>query len=171
MKRKINNIDELKWEIARLTELKREQEAYLTDQYTLIKRKVDAPTRIIRSIISSIPGVGLLKGIFSNANAKTINGASSGDWLNKAVRIGLPLVLNRTVLKKAGWLKKALVLFASQAAAVEVTQDNVTDILSKITKFIRPNKRKKKHNKVKPFDNEHLQEIVVESTEDPILGI
>lgn len=173
MKTKINNIEELKWEIARLTELRREQEAYLNVQYTLLKNKVEAPARIFGTVVSSVPGYNLVKGMVSSlgsAHKSTASNGITGDWLTQAVRIGLPLVLNTTFLKKSGWVKKALVLLASQTATSQITQDSVSNVLAKVTSFIRPKKRKKKNTKEANLEN-NLQENVVDSPEDQILGI
>lgn len=153
MKAKINNIGELRLEIARLNQLKKEQQAYLADQYHLLRHKVEAPARFVGTIASSIPGVDLVKGIFSSFKG----GGSSGtlnqtDWLGRVVQLGLPLVLNRTFLRNSSWLKKALVLLASEKAVGGITQDKVESVISKITDFVRPKKKsKKKHREVAPL--------------------
>ncbi|MCI0921466.1 hypothetical protein [Sphingobacterium rhinopitheci] len=170
MKTKINNLDELKWEIARLTELKREQESYLNDQYTLLKNKVDMPARVFGTVASSIPGFNLVKSVVSSigkSSPKDEHGVASGDWLTKGIRIGLPILLNSTFLKKSGWMKKALVLLASQTATSQITQDSVSNLLAKVTRFIRPKKSKTKSNKVE----KKLQENIEDSPEEQILGI
>lgn len=161
MKSKINNINDLKLEIARLSVLKREQEGYLGDQYKLLKNKVETPSRILGAVTSNIPGVSMVKGLFSsigNAAAGKNDSSSAtrkSDWLTKAVRLGLPLILNRTVLKNSGWLKKSLVLLASEGAAGQINQDKVGSFVSKITDFIRPKKgKKKKHKDIESFDDE-----------------
>ena len=160
MKTKIANIDELKQEIARLSRLKAEQESYLVDQYKLLKNKVETPSRIIGAVADNIPGVGLVKGLFSSIGAASsskksedVKGGKS-DWLTKTLRIGLPLVLNRTLLKNSGWLKKSLVLLASEGAAGQINQDKVGSVVSKIADFIRPKKKKKKHKNIEKFDEE-----------------
>lgn len=157
MKAKINNIDELKLEINRLKALKTEQEAYLSSQYTLLKRKVEAPARVFGAITSSIPGVDLLKGLVSSAGSLSgkDKAGSKKDWLTKGIQLSLPFLLNRTLLKNSGWLKKSLVLLASESAAGQVTQDKVSSVISKVTDFIRPKKKKnKKHKEVLPFEEE-----------------
>ena len=174
MRRNINNIDDLKWEIARLTELKREQESYLTGQYTLLKDKVDKPVRILSSVTSSIPGFNVVKGLFAtvtNTGAKENAAVGNGDWLTKVFSIGLPILLNRTFLKKSNWIKKALVLLASQTATSQLTQDKLAHLIGQVTSVIKPKNRAKKKDKIKPLANEDLQENIVDSPEDQILGI
>lgn len=159
MKARITNITELKLEIARLNQLKKEQESYLVDQYQLLKHKVEAPARFVGTVASSIPGVDFMKGIFSSFGGGSKSGVTSqSDWLGRAVQLGLPLVLNRTFLRHSSWFKKALVLLASETAAGQITQDKVGAVLSKITEFVRPKKKsKKKHRDVPPLTDEEQQ--------------
>ncbi|MGJ1433117.1 hypothetical protein ACR79M_16705 [Sphingobacterium spiritivorum] len=150
---KINNLTELKAEIARLNELKFEQEAYLKDQYHLLNRKIEAPVRFFRSITSRIPGVDIVSQLFSSSgnNKGTEDGEGSG-WATKALRIGVPFLLNKFFLKRAGWLKKALVLLASETAIGQVNKDKISSAISKLSDYIRPGKKKEK--KIKPVIEE-----------------
>ncbi|MFZ4862647.1 hypothetical protein ACL9RF_10720 [Sphingobacterium sp. Mn56C] len=146
---------ELRAEIARLSVLKTQQEAYLSDQYRLLAEKVETPWRVVNNILSNVPGVGIVRGIASSLGA--INKPTAGgkrDWLTRIMQLGLPLVLNRTMLKNAGWLKKSLVLLASESAASQVTTDRVDSVLSKVANFIRPKKNKKKHKDMDALKDE-----------------
>ena len=157
MKVNINNTKELKHELVRLSRLRREQEAYLGDQYKVLKSKVEAPSRIFNAVTSNIPGVGVVKGLFSSIGDVKKSKASAGeksDWLTKATRIVLPFILNRTLLKNSGWLKKSLVLLASEGAVGQINQDKVSSFVGKIADYIRPKKAKKKHKKMKGIDEE-----------------
>ena len=159
MKVNINNSEDLKNELVRLSRLRKEQEIYLVDQYKLLKHKVEAPSRVIGAVASTIPGVSLVKGLFSSfGDVKKLKnkGGGKSDWLTKVTQIGLPLILNRTMLKNSGWLKKSLVLLASEGAAGQVTKDNVSSFMGKIANFIRPDKSKKKHKKVKSLEEEQV---------------
>lgn len=153
MKIKITNADDLKQEITRLSRLRKEQEFYLKDQYTLLKNKIETPARFINNFSAHVPGVNMVKGLFSSISSGMSTGSPSekSDWLNKALRVGLPFILNRTLLRNAGWLKKALVLLASEGAVGQINQNSVSSIFSKVTDFIRPKKNKKKHNDVEPL--------------------
>ncbi|MVZ66285.1 hypothetical protein GQF61_10485 [Sphingobacterium sp. DK4209] len=142
MRIKISNITDLQSEIARLKGKKKEQERFLVDQYQLLKHKVEAPARIFNMVVSNVPGVDMVKGLVSGIGS--LKGTKKSDWLTKTVQLGLPLVLNRTLLRNAGWLKKGLVLFASETAAREVNQTTVSSIIDKITSFVKPKKKKKK---------------------------
>ncbi len=157
MRVNINNSEELKNELVRLCRLRKEQEMYLGDQYRLLKHKVEAPSRVIGAVASTIPGVDMVRGFFASMTGSKKNknvSAGKSDWLTKATQIGLPLILNRTILKNSGWLKKSLVLLASEGAAGQVTQDKISSFVGRIADFVRPSKSKKKHNKIKAIDEQ-----------------
>ena len=139
---KIKNLAELKAEIARVELLKNEQEGYLINQYTLFKHKIEAPRRFFDAITSAIPGGNMVKNVVSAVGK--VSRTEGGDWLTRVLQFGTPLVLNSTVLKNAGWLKKAVVMLASETAIGQVNQDKVSGFVSKLSNFIRPSKRKKK---------------------------
>lgn len=133
---KIKNLDDLRLEIARLKTLAKEQEDYLSDQYHLFNDKLAAPVRFVKSLISWVPGADLMKNLFAK-------GKKDEDWMSKALRIGLPVVLNRVFLRKAGFLKRALVTLLSQQAAGALNKDRISELINKIANFIRPEKRGK----------------------------
>lgn len=133
---KIKNLDDLRLEIARLKSLAKEQEDYLNDQYHLFNDKLAAPVRFVKSLISWVPGTDLMKNLFTK-------GKKDEDWVSKALRIGLPVVLNRVFLRKAGFLKRALVTLLSQQAAGALTKDRISEVINKVADFIRPAKRSK----------------------------
>lgn len=139
---KINNIQDLKGEIARLHLRRKEQEAYLSDQYKLLKVKIDTPFRLIKSVTSHIPGVGMLKSVTSSVG-KAMQ-SKDADWLTRMLQFGTPIVLNSTLLRKAGWFKKAMVLLASETAIGQVNQDKISGLVDRVTTFIKPKKKKKK---------------------------
>lgn len=160
---KINNLQDLKIEIARVNVRKREQEAYLLDQYELLKAKVESPIRFVRNLTSSIPGATAVKGVASSIG-KAMQGKDA-DWLTSILQIGTPLVLNTTLLRNAGWLKKMMVLLASETAIGQVNQSKISSFISKVTSFIKPKgKKKKKKNK------DGLTEPFVED-ESPAFGL
>lgn len=157
MKVNINNSEELKNELLRLNRLRKEQEVYLGDQYQILKNKVQTPARILGVIASNVPGVSLVKDLFSSIGKSTNTndvGGGKSDWLTRATQLALPLVLNRTLLKNSGWLKKALVLLASEGAAGQINKDKVSSVVSKVANFIRPKKSKKKHKVIKGIDEQ-----------------
>jgi len=177
-RRSVNNIDDLNAEIARLKNLKMEQEDFLKNQYALLKHKVETPVRVANMLMNRVPGVSTIKGLVQGIGDVT-NKSNKSDWLTKTLQLGLPLVLNKTLLKNAGWIKKGLVLLASETAAKNVNQDNVSSWIGKITDMIKPKKKKKK-NKVEapmgevinPVPPQHPPMITAEeSVQDNIYGI
>lgn len=128
-------------EIARIDTLKDEQEAYLSNQYQLLKRKVQGPARFVNMLVSNVPGIGMVKDVFS-AVSKTSK-KSNADWLTKSLMLITPLVLNRTFLRNAGWLKKGIITLASETAVSQVNQSRVSNVVNGIANFIRPKKDKK----------------------------
>lgn len=177
-RRSVNNIDDLNAEIARLKRLKIEQEDFLKNQYSLLKHKIETPARIANMLMNRVPGVSTIKGLVQGIGEVT-NKSNKSDWLTKTLQLGLPLVLNKTLLKNAGWIKKGLVLLASETAAKNVNQDNVSSWVGKITDMIKPKKKKKK-NKVEapvgevinPVPPQHPPMITAEeSVQDNIYGI
>ncbi len=177
-RRSVNNIDDLNAEIARLKRLKIEQEDFLKNQYSLLKHKIETPVRVANMLMNRVPGVSTIKGLVQGIGDVT-NKSNKSDWLTKTLQLGLPLVLNKTLLKNAGWIKKGLVLLASETAAKNVNQDNVSSWIGKITDMIKPKKKKKK-NKVEapvgevinPVPPQHPPMITAEeSVQDNIYGI
>lgn len=138
---KIHNLAELKAEIARLKILKNEQEAYLKSQVKLFNHKIETPVRIFNALKSNIPGASMISGLFASPKD---SGSNQSDWVTKALRIGVPFVMNRFFFKKAGVLKKALLLLASEKALGQVNQDKISSIIDKVTDFIKPKKNKKR---------------------------
>ncbi|MGN5954523.1 hypothetical protein ACP6L2_07910 [Sphingobacterium lactis] len=176
---KVTNMTELNLEIARLKSLKKDQERFLKHQYVLLKHKVEAPARIANLLLDRVPGVGMLKGLVQGIGKATSKN-TKGDWLTKTLQVGLPLVLNKTLLKNAGWLKKGLVLLASESAASNVNQDNVSSWIGKLTDIIKPKKKKKKEKLQEPVIGEvinpappHHPPMITaeESVQDNIYGI
>lgn len=144
-KSKIHNLAELKAEITRLKVLKNEQEAYLKSQMTLLNHKIETPMRVFNALKSNVPGLNMITGLFSPAKS---TGIKDSDWLTKVLRIGVPFVMNRFFFKKAGVLKKALLLLASEKALGQVNQDKISGIIAKVTDFIKPKKSKKRKGNI-----------------------
>lgn len=145
MNHNITNIKDIKAEIRRLKLLRTEQENYLSDQYFLLKHQVEKPVRIFNSVFSSIPGVDMAKELF-RSNAE--NGTKA-DWVTKALRLGTPFLLNRTLLRRAGWLKKLIVMTLSEGAISGMNKNFFTNLIEKF----KPKKKKiKKKMTADPID-------------------
>src|SRR5690606_31894211 len=128
---KIKNLDDLRAEIARLKMLAGEQEQYLSDQYRLFNNKVEAAARFFKSLFSRLSGADDAKGLFDQREQGV-------DWVSKALWIGLPVVLNRLLLRNAGLLKRAIVTILSQHAAGSLNKENVRSPITNLADFVRP---------------------------------
>lgn len=163
MRNEINNLDDLMDEIVRVDTLREEQEEYLGDQFSLLKEKVEQPIRVINRVFSLIPGSNMLK---SAVSAVRKTGDKKSDWLTKVLQLATPLVLNRTILRNAGWFKKAAVVLASETAVSQVNKSSISAAVSGIANFIRPK------NKFKKLAKKSAGEITAEeSVESNSYGI
>jgi hypothetical protein len=134
-KRDINNIEELRAEIARLKILKHEQESYLGDQFDLLEYKLEAPARLYNRITSWIPAAK--EGFVSESKHM------ESDWVTNSLKVGLPFIFNKVLFRKAGFIKKGLLLIASQQAATFINKDRLAEMISTISSLIKPSKTKK----------------------------
>lgn len=135
--RNINNVDELRAEISRLELLQNEQEAYLSDQVDLLKEKMQAPIHFFQRVTSWMPSAS------KGAEAFTSSNKSQADWLTNSLRVALPFLFNKILFRKAGFIKKTLLLLASQKAAGLINQKRITEIIDKVTSIINPVKKRK----------------------------
>lgn len=139
--RNIQNVGELREEIARLKVLKYEQESYLNDQFQLLQDKMSGPARFFQRIGGIFTG--------SSDNKSELSGFKS-DWLTSSLRWGLPFLFNRVLFRRAGMLKKAMLILASQRAANFINMDRLTTIIDKVSNAIRP-KSSAKRSKGKKY--------------------
>ena len=148
LRSKIANVNDLLNEIDRISVLRDEQELYFGTQYKLLKHKVEAPIRFVNMITAHVPGVNRVRDVVSSISANSGKSTGKSDWITKVLRLATPLVLNRTLLKNAGWFKKAVVTVASETAVAQVNQNSISNAVSGIASFIRPKKKTKKANLV-----------------------
>lgn len=138
MKNKITNLNELKEEIARLKNLKVEQEAYLGNQYGLLKEKINKPMHFFQNIFSFLPTSNIL----GKFGVKGGDGFHE-DWLTKSLRVGLPFLINRIFFRKAGYMKRIIMGLLSSQAAGFLNKDRLASVVDNITSWI---KKKPAHN-------------------------
>lgn len=131
----IRNVDELRAEIARLKLLQKEQESYLSDQFILLQDKVESPIRFVNNLTSWFPKINHNMNSFGTTD-------SNSDWVTNSLRVGLPFLFNKVLFRKAGFIKKALLLIATQKLAGGINQDKITKIIDKLTDIIRPKAKK-----------------------------
>ncbi|HQS53108.1 MAG TPA: hypothetical protein PLN99_14540, partial [Daejeonella sp.] len=71
-------------------------------------------------------------------------GSLQQDWVTSIFRIGLPVVMNKFIFPRSGFLLKSVVELLSQNTAKTVNKDVVSDLINKFSEWIKSTKRKKK---------------------------
>lgn len=142
--RNINNVDELRAEISRLKLLQSEQEGYLKDQFELFQQKIESPIHFFNKVTSWFP-------TGKKEDLDPTFGNSRVDWVTNSFRVALPFLFNKVLFRKAGFIKKTLLLLASQKAAGAINQDRLSGIISKVSSLIRPTKKRKVKNDMKDY--------------------
>lgn len=143
---KINDVDQLRFEIVRLKLLQKAQEAELGEQYRLLKNKVEAPVRFVNQLLSWVPGVDVAKGLLANSSLGK-NGKK--DWVSKLFSLTSTALLNRLFLRRAGLIKRLVVSAVTQEAAGMMNKERVSGLIKSLADYIRPAK-----NKNRPKDHE-----------------
>ncbi|RKD18217.1 hypothetical protein BCY91_15535 [Pelobium manganitolerans] len=128
METPITNMQQLQARITLLQLKKVEDEVYFNQKFTAIKEKILAP-------------VNFVKGLFAH---KSLQGHA--DWATRFGRIFVPMLLNRTILRKQGVVIKAVASLLSQKL-VKPSLFN-TEVLAswvdKATSFIKRKTKKER---------------------------
>jgi len=132
MSEPINNITDLRNEIARLRIVKTEQEA-------VIKEHFASPSAILHTAMS---GLGVDKGLGGFFKAD--------DIISLVSRFVLPFALNKTIFRKSNFIIKAVVGMLSQSASGFINEKNLTSVWDTL-KAVNPQKWFSKKDK-KPID-------------------
>ena len=137
MKTKIENIKDLRSEILRLKLQRYEQESILESEIKKITDVFKFPSMILHKISS-------LFGSDQHTGGKTDQVKDGHDWVTNALRLGLPVFLNKFVFRKSGFIMKSVVALVSQKAVTSVNKDLITEWIDKASKWIKGNKPKKR---------------------------
>jgi hypothetical protein len=133
MRTKIQNIDDLREEVIRLGVVRTEMESELKIETQKITSRLRVPLMLLRKL-NDFFGVGRDK-----------SGKKSGeDWVSSIFRIGLPVMMNRFIFPKSGFIIKSVIELISQNAAKTVNKDLMSDVLEKLTEWIKTSKTKTK---------------------------
>jgi hypothetical protein len=138
MRAKIQSVSDLRSELSRLRIQSLEYENDLHQVSEKIKSKFHVPMMIINKISDLM---GSLFGKDDDGPAKK----EDTDWVTNIFRVGLPVFMNKFIFPKSGFLMKSVVAMVSQKAAKNVNKDVVTDLIDKVTDWIktpRPKTRK-----------------------------
>lgn len=110
----INNVDDLRAEIARLKIIKQEQGDALAERF-------NSPIAALATIYSAFPNKRIGK-----------NDLFQQDFVSVISRILLPLMLNKTIFRNSGFLVKTLVSLVSQKASRFINEDSVAGLWDKV---------------------------------------
>ena len=148
MKSKIESIDDLRSEILRLKLQRFHHEAVIEQEIESIKDKFRIPSLLLHK-------VNAFFGTHAHGMDKT-----NSDWVTNALRIGLPIALNKMFFGKSGFIIKSLVALVSQKAATSVNKDIISSWIDTASGWIRGatksrgSKRRGSHDYGIPPDSE-----------------
>ncbi len=126
MRIKIQNIDDLREEVVRLEVVRTEIETELKNEAQKITSKIRIPLMLLRKLNNFFAG------------SKDKSGKKEGeDWVTSIFRIGLPLMLNRFLFPKSGFIVKSIIELISQTTAKTINRDLMIELIEKITQWIK----------------------------------
>ena len=137
MRAKIETIDDLRTEIIRRKAQRLELENDLLQVSEKIKTKLRIPVMIYNK-------AGDFLNSFFGLERDNPAGKENRDWVTNIFRVGLPVFLNKYFFPKSGLLIKSVVAMVSQKAAKNVNKDSITDIIDKVTDWIKSRKSKER---------------------------
>jgi hypothetical protein len=126
MRIKIQNIDDLREEAARLEVVQKEIETELKNEAQKITSKIQIPLMLLRKLNNFFAG--------SKDKSRTKDGE---DWVTSIFSIGLPLLLNRFLFPKSGFIVKSIIELISQTTAKTVNTDLIVEIIEKVSQWIK----------------------------------
>jgi hypothetical protein len=139
MRIKIQNIDDLREEVVRLEVVRTEIETELKIEVQKITSKIRIPLMLLRKLNNFFAG--------SKDKSRTKDGE---DWVTIIFSIGLPLLLNRFLFPKSGFIVKSIIELISQTTAKTVNTDLIVEIIEKVSQWIKStgSRNKKKEEMV-----------------------
>ena len=138
MRTKIQNSDDLRSEILRLRTIRSEIEGDLKIETDRITNRFRIPLMLFGKVNDWVSPM------FKSGRNEA--GGLNQDWVSSKFRIGLPIVLNKFIFPKSGFLLKSLVELLSQGTSKTVNKDVLTDLINKLSDWIKSSKRKKRQD-------------------------
>jgi len=133
MRTKIQNIDDLREEVIRLGVKRSEMETDLKIEVEKITSRIRLPLMLLRKLNDFLGG------------SRDKSGKKDGeDWVSSIFRIGLPVMMNRFLFPKSGFIVKSVIELISQNAAKTVNKDLMSGLLEKLSEWIKPPKTRNK---------------------------
>jgi hypothetical protein len=138
MKTKIQNSDDLRSEILRLRTIRSEIEGDLKIETDRITNRFRIPLMLFGKVNDWVSP------IFKPSRNEP--GSLNQDWVTSIFRIALPVVMNKFIFPRSGFLLKSLVELLSQGTAKTVNKDVLADLINKLSDWIKSSKRKKRQD-------------------------
>lgn len=133
MRAKIQNIDDLRQEVTRLEVIRTEMESELKTETQKITSRLRVPLMLLRKLNDFF-------GVSRDKSGKKVG----EDWVSSIFRIGLPVMMNRFLFPKSGFIVKSVIELISQNAAKTVNKDLMSSVLEKLSEWIKSPKTKTK---------------------------
>lgn len=133
MRAKIQNIDDLRAEIERLSRVQIEIESDLKIEAEKITAKIKAPFLLLNKLSQFL---GITKG--------KEEGKDDGDWVSSIFRIGLPVLMNKFIFPKSGFLMKTFLALVTQNAAKAFNKDFMAKMIDKLSDWLKKSGDKSK---------------------------
>jgi len=138
MRTRIQNSDDLRTEILRLRTLRSEIEGELKYETDRIASRFRVPLMLFSKINDWVSPM-----FKPNRNEP---GSLQQDWVTSIFRIGLPVVMNKFIFPKSGFLLKSVVEYLSHILAKTINKYILRDLINQFSKWIKSTKRKKKQD-------------------------
>lgn len=137
MRTKIQNSIDLQAEILRL----RNERFNIENDLQIETNKLTANLLIPIKLLSKLKAWFVP---YDNDDTKISSDKDSRDWVTSAFRIGLPVLLNKFIFPRSGFLLKYAVAFLSQNAAKSLNKNAVTEMIENLSDWVKSKKRIKR---------------------------
>lgn len=126
MRTKIQNIDDLREEVIRLGVIRTELETDLKIETQKIASRIRLPFILLRKLNDFLGG--------SRDKSAEKDGE---DWISSIFRIGLPVMMNRFLFPKSGFIVKSVIELISQNIAKTIDKDLISGGIEKLSEWIK----------------------------------
>ena len=132
MRTKIQNSDDLRFEILRLKALSFEIENDLKTEGNRITKRLQVPIVLLNRMFNWI-----------NPNKNKQEEELDQDWVSTIFKVGLPLLMNRFIFPKSGLLLKYVVELVSQNTGKTFNKEVILNLINKLSGWIKSGKQRK----------------------------